>query len=147
MTTAVSEKEVASKHGGAGHHGAHGHGHGHDIQGDEHEHWPPDAQFGKLMSISDELMWRYFELLSFRPLADIAALRKSVADGRTPDVLPRLLAGEELGTMFLPASRKRAGRGRWIGSAPPRSQSGSRWRSCRPAGKYGSARSRSRTRR
>ena len=40
-----------------------------------------------------------------------------VADGRMPDVLPRLLAGEELGTMFLPASRQRAGRGRWIGSA------------------------------
>ena len=41
-----------------------------------------------------------------------------VADGRVPDVLPRLLAGEELGTMFLPAaSRKRGGRGRWIGSA------------------------------
>jgi tyrosyl-tRNA synthetase len=44
----------------------------------------PETQFGKLMSISDELMWRYFELLSFRPLADIAALRKSVADGRNP---------------------------------------------------------------
>jgi tyrosyl-tRNA synthetase len=43
-----------------------------------------DIQFGKLMSISDELMWRYFELLSFRPLADIAALRKSVAEGRNP---------------------------------------------------------------
>ena len=36
------------------------------------------------MSISDELMWRYFELLSFRPLADIAALRKAVAEGRNP---------------------------------------------------------------
>ncbi len=45
---------------------------------------PADAQFGKLMSISDELMWRYFELLSFRPLADVAALRKSVAEGRNP---------------------------------------------------------------
>ena len=45
---------------------------------------PADIQFGKLMSISDELMWRYFELLSFRPLAEIAALRKSVADGRNP---------------------------------------------------------------
>jgi tyrosyl-tRNA synthetase len=44
----------------------------------------PDAQFGKLMSISDDLMWRYFELLSFRPLADIAALRRSVAEGRNP---------------------------------------------------------------
>ena len=45
---------------------------------------PADAQFGKLMSISDELMWRYFELLSFRPLAEIAALRKAVAEGRNP---------------------------------------------------------------
>jgi tyrosyl-tRNA synthetase len=41
-------------------------------------------QFGKLMKISDELMWRYFELLSFRPLADIAQLRKAVADGMNP---------------------------------------------------------------
>ncbi len=45
---------------------------------------PGETQFGKLMSISDELMWRYFELLSFRPLAEIAALKKSVADGRNP---------------------------------------------------------------
>jgi len=45
---------------------------------------PADAQFGKLMSISDDLMWRYFELLSFRPLAQIAALRDSVAEGRNP---------------------------------------------------------------
>jgi len=43
-----------------------------------------DAQFGKLMSISDELMWRYFELLSFRPLQEIAALRRAVAEGRNP---------------------------------------------------------------
>jgi tyrosyl-tRNA synthetase len=45
---------------------------------------PADTQFGKLMSISDELMWRYFELLSFRPLAEVAALRKAVAEGRNP---------------------------------------------------------------
>jgi tyrosyl-tRNA synthetase len=45
---------------------------------------PADAQFGKLMSISDELMWRYFELLSFRPLGEVAALRKAVAEGRNP---------------------------------------------------------------
>jgi tyrosyl-tRNA synthetase len=44
----------------------------------------PDTQFGKLMSISDDLMWRYFELLSFRPLADVAALRRSVGEGRNP---------------------------------------------------------------
>ena len=45
---------------------------------------PPQAQFGKLMSISDDLMWRYFELLSFRPLGEIAALKAAVAVGRNP---------------------------------------------------------------
>jgi len=45
---------------------------------------PAEVQFGKLMSISDELMWRYFELLSFKPLADVAALQKAVADGCNP---------------------------------------------------------------
>jgi tyrosyl-tRNA synthetase len=44
----------------------------------------PDSMFGKLMSISDELMWRYFELLSFRPLGDIAALRGQASSGRNP---------------------------------------------------------------
>ena len=44
----------------------------------------PDVQFGKLMSISDDLMWRYLELLSFRPLAEIAALRAAVSAGRNP---------------------------------------------------------------
>ncbi|WP_078118236.1 tyrosine--tRNA ligase [Thiosocius teredinicola] len=44
----------------------------------------PDEMFGKLMSISDDLMWRYFELLSFRSLDDIAALRKKVEDGANP---------------------------------------------------------------
>lgn len=45
---------------------------------------PADTQFGKLMSISDDLMWRYFELLSFRPLGEIAALRQSIPEGRNP---------------------------------------------------------------
>jgi tyrosyl-tRNA synthetase len=44
----------------------------------------PGSMFGKIMSISDELMWRYFELLSFRPLGEIAALRRSVTEGRNP---------------------------------------------------------------
>jgi tyrosyl-tRNA synthetase len=44
----------------------------------------PGSMFGKLMSISDELMWRYFELLSFRPLGEIAGLRRSIAAGRNP---------------------------------------------------------------
>ena len=43
-----------------------------------------EVMFGKLMSISDELMWRYFELLSFKPLAEIAALKNRVADGANP---------------------------------------------------------------
>jgi len=42
------------------------------------------SMFGKIMSISDELMWRYFELLSFRPLPDIAALRRATEEGRNP---------------------------------------------------------------
>jgi len=45
---------------------------------------PPDEMFGKIMSISDELMWRWFELLSFRPTPDIEALKRAVADGRNP---------------------------------------------------------------
>ena len=44
----------------------------------------PGEIFGKLMSISDVLMWRYFELLSFRSSGDIAALRRAVEDGRNP---------------------------------------------------------------
>jgi tyrosyl-tRNA synthetase len=47
-------------------------------------HDPAEQMFGKLMSISDPLMWRYFELLSFRPAAEIAALQQSVAEGRNP---------------------------------------------------------------
>jgi tyrosyl-tRNA synthetase len=45
---------------------------------------PPDEMFGKLMSISDELMWRYYELLSFLPVAAIARRRSEVAAGRNP---------------------------------------------------------------
>jgi tyrosyl-tRNA synthetase len=45
---------------------------------------PPGEMFGKLMSISDDLMWRYLELLSFRSLDDIAGLRHAVENGRNP---------------------------------------------------------------
>ena len=44
----------------------------------------PETMFGKVMSISDTLMWRYFELLSFRPLTEIEGLRRAIADGRNP---------------------------------------------------------------
>jgi len=45
---------------------------------------PPDSMFGKLMSISDDLMWRYYELLSFRTLDDINALKREIDGGRNP---------------------------------------------------------------
>ena len=45
---------------------------------------PPREIFGKLMKISDDMMWRYYELLSFRSLEDIASLRKKVAEGMNP---------------------------------------------------------------
>jgi tyrosyl-tRNA synthetase len=44
----------------------------------------PEVIFGKLMSISDELMWRYFELLSFKPLGEIAQLKRRVEGGGNP---------------------------------------------------------------
>jgi len=55
---------------------------------------PPAQMFGKVMSISDELMWRYFELLSFRSLDEIAALRRECAEGRNPREAKVLLAQE-----------------------------------------------------
>ena len=55
---------------------------------------PPADMFGKVMSVSDELMWRYYELLSFRPLAEIAALRKAAAEGRNPRDIKLELATE-----------------------------------------------------
>ena len=45
---------------------------------------PAEEMFGKIMSISDELMWRWFDLLSFRPTAELDALKRSVAEGRNP---------------------------------------------------------------
>lgn len=44
----------------------------------------PSEMFGKLMSVSDDLMWRYFDLLSFRTSVEIARLRQDVASGRNP---------------------------------------------------------------
>ncbi len=54
----------------------------------------PGEMFGKLMSISDGLMWRYFELLSARSLAEIAALRGEVEGGRNPRDAKVMLAQE-----------------------------------------------------
>ncbi|MBN7821024.1 tyrosine--tRNA ligase [Bowmanella yangjiangensis] len=54
----------------------------------------PTDMFGKVMSISDDLMWRYYDLLSFKPLEDIAALKQQVADGANPRDMKILLAKE-----------------------------------------------------
>ena len=59
----------------------------------------PREIFGKVMSVSDELMWRYFDLLSFRDSAEIARLKASVASGLNPrDV--KVMLGQELVTRF-----------------------------------------------
>ncbi|MBA3032181.1 MAG: tyrosine--tRNA ligase [Gammaproteobacteria bacterium] len=55
---------------------------------------PPQEIFGKLMSISDELMWRYFELLSFRSNSEIAGLKREAAEGRNPRDVKVMLAQE-----------------------------------------------------
>jgi tyrosyl-tRNA synthetase len=54
----------------------------------------PQEMFGKLMSISDTLMWRYLELLSFRSLNEIAGWRAEVVAGRNPRDIKVLLAQE-----------------------------------------------------
>jgi tyrosyl-tRNA synthetase len=58
---------------------------------------PADDMFGKLMSVSDELMWRYFDLLSFRPNAELAELRAAVDAGRNPMTAKLELAKEITG--------------------------------------------------
>ena len=55
---------------------------------------PAPEMFGKLMSISDQLMWRYFDLLSFRPLAEIAGFRRAIAEGANPRDIKFKLARE-----------------------------------------------------
>ena len=54
----------------------------------------PDEMFGKLMSISDEMMWRYFDLLSFRSNEELADLKQQVADGTNPRDIKFLLCEE-----------------------------------------------------
>jgi tyrosyl-tRNA synthetase len=54
----------------------------------------PTEMFGKLMSVSDDLMWRYYDLLSFRSLAQIANFKEEVNNGRNPRDIKVLLAQE-----------------------------------------------------
>ncbi|MFY7967021.1 MAG: tyrosine--tRNA ligase [Polynucleobacter sp.] len=60
---------------------------------------PANEMFGKLMSISDELMWDYFTLLSFRPLAEIDLMKQEVAAGRNPRDC-KVLLGQEIVARF-----------------------------------------------
>ena len=54
----------------------------------------PAEMFGKIMSISDELMWRYFELLSFRPIDEVSSFKKDIEQGKNPRDIKFLLALE-----------------------------------------------------
>ena len=66
----------------------------------------PDEMFGKLMSISDELMWRYFDLLSFKSNQELAELKQDVEGGRNPRDVKFLLA-EEIIARFHSAAKAR----------------------------------------
>lgn len=55
---------------------------------------PPKEIFGKIMSVSDDLMWRYYDLLSFRPTAEITTLKREVVSGRNPRDVKVMLAQE-----------------------------------------------------
>ncbi|MFN5445687.1 MAG: tyrosine--tRNA ligase [bacterium] len=55
---------------------------------------PGNTMFAKVMSISDVMMWRYYELLSFRPMAEIEKLKQEIAGGRNPRDIKVMLAQE-----------------------------------------------------
>src|SRR5690606_16582440 len=67
-----------------------------------------ESMFGKLMSISDTLMWRYYELLSFRSLADIAALKAEIDGGRNPRDAKVALAQEIVARFHSPQAAEAA---------------------------------------
>jgi tyrosyl-tRNA synthetase len=57
-------------------------------------HEAPASMYAKLLSVSDTLMWRYYELLSFRPLDEVQRLKDEIAAGRNPKDAKVLLARE-----------------------------------------------------
>ena len=73
----------------------------------------PDDMFGKLMSVSDDLMWRYFELLSFRPMTEIEAFKSEVQEGKNPRDVKFLLA-EEIITRFHSAKAAKSAKRNFI---------------------------------
>lgn len=73
----------------------------------------PGEMFGKLMSISDTLMWRYYELLSFKPLAEVERLRQSVNEGANPRDI-KMELGVEIASRFHGAGAGEAARAAFI---------------------------------
>jgi len=82
----------------------------------------PVEMFGKIMSISDSLMWRYYDLLSFRPLQEIQALRASIAQGANPRDI-KMQLGVEIVARFHGAAAAAAAHAAFIAQfsrgAPP----------------------------
>ena len=74
---------------------------------------PPDEQFGKLMSISDPLMWRYYELLSEQPTAEIARLRADCDAGSLNPKVAKVRFAAEIVTRFHSAAAAREAEARW----------------------------------
>ncbi len=68
----------------------------------------PDSMFGKLMSISDELMWSYYELLSYKTLDEIAALKKATEEGMNPRDVKVALAQEIIARFHNQAAAEQA---------------------------------------
>jgi tyrosyl-tRNA synthetase len=62
-------------------------------------HEPPNEMFGKLLSVSDDLMWRYIELLSFQPLTQVAKWKTEAEEGRNPRDI-KVLFAQEIVTRF-----------------------------------------------
>jgi len=62
-------------------------------------HEPPNEMFGKLLSVSDDLMWRYIELLSFQPLAQVTKWKMETEEGRNPRDI-KVLFAQEIVTRF-----------------------------------------------
>ena len=62
-------------------------------------HEPPYEMFGKLMSVSDELMWRYIELLSFQPMSQVMQWKREAGEGRNPRDI-KVLFAQEIVTRF-----------------------------------------------
>lgn len=68
----------------------------------------PNDMFGKIMSISDELMWRYYDLLSFKPLEEIAGLKAQMDNGANPRDIKILLAKEIIARFHSEAAAQEA---------------------------------------